>query len=333
MYDLLVIGAGPAGIALAAEARAAGLDTSRVLLLEKGAAHTWAIRQFYPEQKLTTANYKGYAANCEGLLCITDMTKQEMIEFFDQIIESYGLNIRYGEEVYAMRRIEEPDGAYFRVESSQGVYESRVIAVAIGVLGRPNKPKEYRLPPSLKERLLFDITSHKIENETVLVVGGGDTAAEYVEHLYQQHNQLTLSYRQPELTRLNERNHATLMAMEQRGEVAILRASNILRVEDEGGRPRVFFKEEEHRPRTFDRIVYALGGTTPTNFLRALGIGFGEDGPVFDATGKTNVPGLFLIGDLTVSKTGGSIITAFNSSARAILRICENHLSCANVPG
>jgi thioredoxin reductase (NADPH) len=79
--------------------------------------------------------------------------------------------------------------------------------------------------------------------------------------------------------------------------------------------------------------VYVLGGTTPTNFLRALGIGFGEDGPVFDATGETNVPGLFLIGDLTVSKTGGSLITAFNSSARAILCICENHLSCANVPG
>jgi thioredoxin reductase len=43
--------------------------------------------------------------------------------------------------------------------------------------------------------------------------------------------------------------------------------------------------------------------------------------PKIDKTGETNVPGLFLIGDLTVSKTGGSIITAFNSAARAIKRI------------
>src|SRR5437763_1314259 len=84
MYDLLIIGAGPAGMALAAEARTAGFEADRVLLLEKGMTHSWAIRQFYPEQKLTTANYKGFAAQCEGLLCITDMTKSETLAFFDQ---------------------------------------------------------------------------------------------------------------------------------------------------------------------------------------------------------------------------------------------------------
>lgn len=51
MYDLVIIGAGPAGIALAAEARAVGHQPDRVLILEKGAQHNWAIRQFYPAQK------------------------------------------------------------------------------------------------------------------------------------------------------------------------------------------------------------------------------------------------------------------------------------------
>ena len=60
MYDLLIIGAGPGGIALAAEAQASGIDPSRTLVLEKAATHNWAIRQLYPEQKLTTANYKGF---------------------------------------------------------------------------------------------------------------------------------------------------------------------------------------------------------------------------------------------------------------------------------
>ena len=75
MYDLIIIGAGPGGIALAAEACAAGIAPDRILVLEKAHTHNWAIRQLYPEQKLTTANYKGFEAKCEGLLCLEDMTK------------------------------------------------------------------------------------------------------------------------------------------------------------------------------------------------------------------------------------------------------------------
>ena len=321
MYDLVIIGAGPAGIALAAEARAVGHAASNVLVLEKGSAHNWAIRQYYPAHKKTTANYKGHVAQCEGLLCITDMTKDETITFFDQVIASYEIIICYEVEAYAVERKEWAEGRCFHVETSKGVFDARVLTIAIGVLGRPNKPKEYRLPPSLKDRLMFDITTRRIENEEVLIVGGGDTASEYVQHLFRQDNRVTLSYRQQEFTRLNHGNLAALMAMEQRGEVSILRGSNIVDVQDDAGRPRVIFKEEQYSMRTFHSIVYALGGTTPVNFLRTLGVAFEGGMPKTDRAGETNVPGLFLIGDLTVSKSGGSIITAFNSAARAIKRI------------
>ena len=326
MYDLIVIGAGPGGIALAAEALASGINPSETLILEKAATHNWAIRQLYPEQKITTANYKGFEARCEGLLCIGDMSKSETIRYFDRIIADYKLNLLYGAEVYAMRTIEGGSGARFRVESSKGNYETKVLAIAIGIFGRPNKPKEYRFPSGLKDRLLFDITSHAIESEDVLVVGGGDTAAEYVEYLHKQGNRVTLSYRGSEFTRLNEQNSAKLVALEQRGEVEILRGSNITEVKTNAGRPHAVFKEEQYAARTFERIVYALGGTTPTNFLRMLGIEFTEEGAVFDESGETNVPGLFLIGDLVVGKTGGSIITAFNSAVRAVRRICTVYL-------
>jgi len=177
--------------------------------------------------------------------------------------------------------------------------------------------------------LLFDITSQHIEGEDVLVVGGGDTAAEYVEYLRKQGNRVTLSYRGTEFKRLNEHNHATLLDLEQRGEVLILRGSNITGVETDAGRPRVLFKEEQYGPpRTFDRVVYALGGTTPTNFLRMLGVRFDDEGPVFNENGETDVAGLFLIGDLVVGKTGGSIITAFNSAVHAMRSICAGYLSC-----
>jgi thioredoxin reductase (NADPH) len=328
MYDLIIIGAGPGGIALAAEAQASGIDPSSTLILEKAATHNWAIRQLYPEQKLTTANYKGFQARCEGLLCIGNMSKSETIEYFDRIIKDYKLNLQYDAEVYAMRPLENASGARFRVESSKGIYETRVLAIGIGIFGRPNKPKEYRFPPALKERLLFDITSQKIEGEDVLVVGGGDTAAEYVEYLRKQGNRVTLSYRGSEFTRLNEQNRAMLLELERRAEVEILLGSNIIAVENENGRPRVIYKEEQYAPRVFDRVIYALGGTTPTNFLRMLGITFNDEGPVFQETGETNVAGLFLIGDLVVGKTGGSIITAFNSAVHAMRHICKNYLSC-----
>lgn len=227
-----------------------------------------------------------------------------------------------------MRRLEGKREARFRVESSQGVCESKILACAIGIFGRPNKPKEYRLPTSLKERLLFDMTSQQIQNEAVLVVGGGDTAAEYVQYLRQQDNRIALSYRKADFTRLNQQNHDALLAMEQRGEVEILRNSNIKEIEDEAGRPRISFAEPEHPARILDRVIFALGGTTPTNFLHTLGITFNGDGPVFDEAGATNVSGLYLIGDLVVGKKGGSIITAFNSAIRAMKSICIHDLPC-----
>ena len=328
MYDLIAIGAGPGGIALAAEAFASGIDPSQILILEKGPTHNSAIRQLYPEQKLTTANYKGFAARCEGLLCVGDMTKPETLQFFDKIISDYRVNIQFNAEVYGMRGVEENGGARFRVESSKGVYECKVLACAIGIFGRPNKPKEYQLPPSLRERLLFDMTSQAIQNEDVLVVGGGDTAAEYVQYLPQQGNHVTLSYRKADFTRLNQQNHDALLEMEKRGEVEILRSSNIKEIKDEAGRPRITFAEAEHASRIFDRVIFALGGTTPTNFLHTLGIAFDSDGPTFDESGATNVAGLYLIGDLVVGKKGGSIITAFNSAVRAMKSICIHDLPC-----
>src|SRR5262245_57705375 len=117
-YELIIVGAGPGGIALAAEAQASGIDPAEILVLEKGSTHNLAIRQFYPDQKLTTANYKGFAARCEGLLCISDMTKTETIDYFDRIIATHRLNLRYNSEVFGMKTVESESGARFRVEAS-----------------------------------------------------------------------------------------------------------------------------------------------------------------------------------------------------------------------
>src|SRR6185369_16078941 len=249
MYELLVIGAGPGGIALAAEATARGIDASQILILEKAHTHNWAIRQLYPEQKITTANYKGFEAKCEGLLCLSDMTKAQTIEYFDKVISDYNLNIKYDAEVFGMERV---DDSYFRVRTSSGVFESKVLGVAIGIFGRPNKPKDYAFPPSLRQRLLFDITSVAIRDENVLVVGGGDTASEYVQYLHDAGNRVTLSYRQQEFFRLSDLNRNSLLALEAGNAVEIMRGTNITRIDEDHGRPLVIFHEETVTPRAYD---------------------------------------------------------------------------------
>jgi thioredoxin reductase len=81
--------------------------------------------------------------------------------------------------------------------------------------------------------------------------------------------------------------------------------------------------------RGFDYLVYALGGSTPENFLRTIGIEFNGDAPRLLEAYETTVPGLFLVGDLSAGPKGGSIIWAFNSANTAMRRNCRQYLNCS----
>ena len=318
MHDLIIIGAGPAGISMAAEARSAGIPAEQILVLEKGPMHSWAIRKFYPAKKVVLANYKGIEAVCKGVLCISDMSKDETLTYIDRAIEQYQISVHYDEAVNAIRPL--PDTG-FAVETSKGRYETRRCVIAIGILDKPNKP-EYRIPPALNKRIHYDINSEELQNKDCLVVGGGDTASEYCQYLVERGNRVTLSYRRTEFSRLNSINHESLMALEQRGQVTILRGSNIKELQDTNDRIAVLFAEETLPSQTFDHVIYALGGTTPTNFLKSVGIAFDGDAPVIKDGYETSVPGLYLIGDLSAGRKGGSINLAFNMAQEAMRDIC-----------
>ncbi len=322
--DLLVVGAGPSGIALIAEARAAGVPAERILVLEKADTHSWIIRKYYAPSKPVLANYKGIEARCDGVLCIPDLSREETLTYLDSAIRDSGVEVRYREDVYRIAR--EPDGR-FRVESSSGVCRARIVVIAIGVLGRPAKPS-YPIPGSLRGKVFFDITSEPTTGLDALVVGGGDTACEYCQFLVQEGNRVTLSYRGTELTRPAPVNRESVLALERQGRLRILWGSSVSGLEPVGARVRVRF--EEMPPLDFDRLVYALGGTTPDNFLKSAGIEYDGPSPRLTDGFATSVPGLFVAGDLTAGKKGGSIILAFNTAAAAMRRICEEHGICAN---
>lgn len=325
MKDIIIIGAGPAGISMAVEAITAGISTDKILILEKSEEHSFTIKKYYPDNKLVTANFKGFAAACTGVMCLADSSKHETISYLDKSIEDHKLNVHYSETVYKIHQ--EKSEQKFVIYTDKNTYEAKVVVIAVGILGKPNKP-EYKVPATLNEKVLYDVTSKEIKNSKVLVVGGGDSASEYCQYLHQVGNEVAISYRKDSFSRMNEINLESLTTLANQNEIKLKLNSNISAIEVESGNPKVIFAECDAE--VFDFVVYALGGSTPENFLKLIGIEFDGPDPILKEGYETTIPGLFLTGDLSAGKKGGSIIWAFNSANTAMKKICDNYLECKN---
>lgn len=316
-YKLIAIGGGPAGIAVAIECISLGMDPSEVLILEKGDAPIAAIRQFYPEKKMTLPNYKGLPTETFGhLQAFPDLTKAETLVYFDELIEKYSLNLVLNKEVSKVI----PHKNFFEIQCGEDIFESEFVVVAIGILGRPNKPG-YRLPIKLRNHLLFDMTSQEIKQAKVLVVGGGDTASEYCQYLQGMNNTVTLAYRQSTFYRMMSTNHEAVVKLHREGKVDIRYSCDIEKIEEQEEKPLVCFKDGVQE--RFDKVLFALGGTTPVNFLKTIGVEFEGDWPKLGEDGSTNIPNLFLLGDLHTGKKGGSIILCYKSAYFAAKTMME----------
>ena len=309
--EVLIVGGGPAGISAAVELRRAGFNAEDILILEKGPQHSYSIQKFYTEGKRVDTDYRGEKAPCEGAMCLLPGNRESAITTIEYFIDYYGIRIMTNEGAEKISK----EGDHFFAITGQGDFFARYAIVSIGILGKPNKP-EYLLPAELKDKIHFDVTSVPITNCHVLVVGGGNTAAEYVQYLSNE-NKVAMSYRKKDFHRLNEINEDILKKMRHDKTAELLLGTDIRAVENENGKLIVIFKEGE--PRVFDRIVYAIGGTSPEAFLKMSGVEYDGKIPKFNENYETNVPGLFLAGDLVFSK--GTIIKAFNSGKKIAAEI------------
>lgn len=322
LYEVVIVGAGPAGISLASEAREMGIASEKILILEKAKDHSWSIRKFYPDEKLVMANYKGIDVSCSGSLCLSDSSKNQTLDYLGESIQNYGLQVLYNHSVEEIKKLR--NGQYV-VCSGNECFVTKTVAIAIGVLGRPNRPS-YEIPSDISAKVFFDVTSKMITGKKVLVVGGGDSASEYVQYLAQKKNQVSLSYRQDRFSRMNDINLLTLMDYEKKGLCQLLLGTDILEIKKNDNEISVLFKNKETL--IFDHIVYALGGTTPKNFLDAIGIKMTKEGPEVSDFFESKQEGIFLLGDLTAGKGGGSINLAFNNSHKAMKQMCQMYLDC-----
>ncbi|MFV0480353.1 MAG: NAD(P)-binding domain-containing protein, partial [Campylobacteraceae bacterium] len=132
----------------------------------------------------------------------------------------------------------------------------------------------------------------------------------------------TLNYRKSTFTRLNIKHEEDLFAKQKEGKVELLLGVDIAQLENENGDVKVKFTDDTIR--VFNRIIYAIGGTTPVDFLKKCGIEVSDKKlPKYDENLETNVKGMFVCGDLATA-SGGSIALALNDAYKIVNFVINN---------
>ncbi len=310
VYDVIIIGGGPGGIGTAVEAKALGME--HVLLIEKSDNHSDTIRKFYKDNKRVDKDWQGQIVEMEGNVPFMDGTKESTIDFFDEQIDKHAIESHFRCEV---DKITKKEGLFY-VRASCGDYVGRDIVIAIGRMGKPNKPG-YKIPPSIRKFVNYNLDKCG-HDEKILIVGGGDTAVEYAVELGKT-NTVTLNYRRPEITRPNPTNRAMIAEAIAHGDVTPKLGVDIEGLDNAEG--RVLVKYVDGTEEVYERVIYAIGGTTPVDFLKNANLDLDATGePIIKENLETSVEGIYIAGDIAF-KSGGSIAIALNHGYRIVTDI------------
>lgn len=312
-YDLIIVGGGPGGIAASVEA--AILEMSKVLLIEKGDNHSTTIRKFYKDDKRVDKDYKGESLDLRGNIKFETATKGDVLDLFSECLFGNYIEAMFNTEVESIKK----NGEYLEVTTADNKkYLSKYVVASIGKMGRPNKP-DYPIPASLNNVVNFNIYKCK-ENEKILVVGGGNSAVEYA-YLLGKDNDVTINYRKAEFTRPNEKNLETIKEDIASGKVKAKLGIDITSIEDKDGKVLVHYTDGTED--TYDRVIYALGGVAPIDFLKRCDIELDEHGvPIVNERHECSVKNLFIAGDI-LYKSGGSIAKALNVGFDIVKHVYE----------
>ncbi len=301
VYELAIVGAGPAGIATAVESYLQGIKD--IVILEKDENHNSTIRKYYKENKRVDVEWKGQKVELDGNIYFIDGTKETTLDFFDEILQKHGVELQTHVEVQSIDKKE----GYFEVMMAGKSIKAKYVVVTIGRMGKPNKPS-YKIPPAIRKKVNYT-TDECGSGEKILVVGGGDSAVEYAVDL-SANNEVAICYRRETFRRANPTNQRDIANAIMHNEVRPILGINIDGLEaTEDGKIKVLFHERE--PEVYERVIYAIGGTTPSGFLASSGIKEADGKPVHDEHYETNVKGLFVAGDIT-QESGGSIALGLN---------------------
>jgi thioredoxin reductase (NADPH) len=263
IFDIAIVGAGPAGISASLRAAELGL---RAITLERESVGGTVSK--YPRQKLVMTSPVEFPLY--GRFNKLSLSKEDLLAFWQKVMARTDLNIHSGESVASIQK--QPDGL-FAVHSSRQSYKANAIVLALGKAGTPRKlgVKGEELPHVLYRLIEAD----HYTGQRIFVVGGGDSAVEAALGLaHQPGNTVTLSYRRAEFSRLKDRNARRIAEQMAAGQINVL--FNSTPVEFRDGSVMV---EQDGAVRELpnDFVWIFAGGTPPSDFLKAIGVAFGAD--------------------------------------------------------
>jgi thioredoxin reductase (NADPH) len=259
--DLVIVGAGPAGLGAALEARRRG---ARYAVLEKG-SFGGAIRS-YPRQKVVMTaplDLPGF-----GKIKLRRTSKEALLELFESIAQRAALPIVERAEVTGII----PVGEGLRVETALGVATARRVILAIG---RRGTPRRLGVPGDDLPHVVHEVLDPSLHaGARVAIVGGGDSAAELAVALASQpRTRVTLVHRGADFGRCKPDNQAALARARASGRLAIHLGATVRAVTrdavhlDAAGRPVSV-------PASL--VVCCLGADLPSRWLRGVGVALRE---------------------------------------------------------
>ena len=257
LYDVIIAGAGPAGLSASLTAQQHGL---KYLTLEQGEVAS-TIRN-YPRHKFLMA--EPLEMPLIGSLYIGDSTKEALLSVWETILKNTGVKVRTNEGVRGVMR----DGETLVVRTVSGEYRARYVVLALGKRGTPRRLGVNGEEANKVAYRLIEAESYS--GDDILVVGGGDSAVEAALAVAQNgRNSVTLAYRGADFKRIKDRNQQRLSNAEAEARVRILRNSEVREIAPAAVRLDVQGSAQEIP----NRFVFVLiGGESPEEFLRKIGV-------------------------------------------------------------
>ncbi|HYQ84626.1 MAG TPA: NAD(P)/FAD-dependent oxidoreductase, partial [Rubrobacter sp.] len=261
VLDLAVIGAGPSGLSAgltAASRRLSCVVFEREPDLGGSLLH-------YPRRKMVLT--QRVQLSPWGALDREEYSKEDLLAFFEGLVGEHSVDVRFGEAVEDVRR----ENGHFLVRTTGGEWRARSVILA---LGRRGMPRKLGIPGEELPKVMYRlIDAEGYRDQKILVVGGGDSAAEAAIGLARQPgNVVTLSYRREKLVRLKKKNQDALDALLAAGKVKPLFSSQPVEITLGSVRLKVGDAPVEIEN---DYVFVFAGGVPPFDFLKKIGVRFG----------------------------------------------------------
>ena len=256
-YDVIIVGAGPAGFSASLAAMQHKL---RYLTIEQDSFGGTVAH--FPRGKLVMT--APATLPLIGKVKFKEISKEKLLKFWENAASKTRLKVNYGEQVESITRFDNE----FAVRTTRASYRTSSVLLAIGRRGTPRK-LEVEGEDQAKVVYRF-IDPEQYRRQHVLVVGGGDSALEAATSIAEQPGTtVTLSHRSEAFSRAKVKNRERVETAEKSGRLKVLLQSKVKRV----GRHDVEIEQKGERMKIKnDAIIVCAGGILPTAFLRSVGI-------------------------------------------------------------